>query len=453
MTLFVHTSAISNAGYARTWAQLADQGRRATTRMTAHTIATRIACGCLVLLSSLGAHATTLSGRIVSAADHTPIADAIVIAGNTEARTDADGHYRLEADAGVSRVNARAIGFGRASAEITADAPLPLIALPPIRPKGLYLSVYGIGSQLLRNRALALLDSTELNALVIDVKGDRGLIPYPSTIPLARQIGASKVTTVRDMPALIESLKARDVYLIARIVVFKDDLLAAARPDLAVRSAGGGTYVDREQLRWVDPARREAWDYNLQIAEEAAALGFDEIQFDYVRFPDQRGIRFSLANTEANRVNNISGFLAAARERLRPYNVFVAADVFGYIAWNANDSDIGQTLAGTLAHVDYLSPMLYPSGFQFGIPGYRTPVANSYHIVNRTLQRAAERTGISPLRLRPWLQAFRDYAFDHRTFGPPEIRAQIKASADFGSDGWMLWNPRNCYSDAGLGPP
>jgi hypothetical protein len=420
--------------------------------MTAHTIATRIAGGGLALFLGLGAHATTVSGRIVNAADHAPIADAIVIAGNTEARTDADGHYRLEAGAGVSRVNARAIGFGRASADITGDAPLPFIALPPIRPKGLYLSVYGIGSELLRKRALALLDSTELNALVIDVKGDRGLIPYPSTIALARQIGALKVTTVRDMPALIQSLKARDIYLIARVVVFKDDLLAAARPDLAVRTADGGTYVDREQLRWVDPSRRDAWDYNLQIAEEAAALGFDEIQFDYVRFPDQRGIRFSLANTEANRVRNISGFLAAARERLRPYNVFVAADVFGYIAWNTNDSDIGQTLAGTLPHVDYLSPMLYPSGFQFGIPGYRNPVANSYHIVNLTLQRAAERTGISPLRLRPWLQAFRDYAFDRRTYGAQEIRAQIKASADFGSDGWMLWNPRNIYSDAGLEP-
>ena len=420
--------------------------------MTTRTVVTRVAGGCLALALSLGAHAAMVSGRIVSAADRTPIPDAIVVAGNAEVRTDADGRYRLEATEGVWRLNARAAGFGRAGADVIGGDALPDIALAPIRPKALYLTVYGIGSTLLRNRALALLDSTELNALVIDVKGDRGLIPYPSEIPLARQIGALRVTTVRDMPELIRSLRAREIYLIARVVVFKDDLLAAARPDLAVRTAEGGTFVDREGLRWVDPSRREAWDYSLQVAEEAAALGFDEIQFDYVRFPDRRGLRFSVPNTEENRVKNISGFLAAARERLRPYNVFLAADVFGYVAWNAGDSDIGQTLAGTVAHVDYLSPMLYPSGFQFGIPGYRNPVANSYHIVNRTLQRAAERTGISPLRLRPWLQAFRDYAFDRRTYGAAEIRAQIKASADFGSDGWMLWNPRNCYSDAGLEP-
>ncbi len=420
--------------------------------MTAHTVVTRIASGCLALALSLGAHAAALSGRIVSATDQVPIADAIVTAGNTEVRTDAEGRYRVEASSGIARVSARAIGFGRASADIGAGAPPPDIALAPIRPKALYLTVYGIGSTTLRESALALLERTELNALVIDVKGDRGLIPYPSAIPLALQIGARKVTTVRDMPELIRSLKARNIYLIARIVVFKDDLLAAARPDLAARTVGGGIYTDREKLRWVDPARPEVWDYNLQIAEEAAALGFDEIQFDYVRFPDQRGIQFCVPNTETNRVKSISGFLAAARERLRPYNVFVAVDLFGYTAWNTDDCDIGQTLAGAEPHVDYLSPMLYPSGFQFGIPGYRNPVANSYPIVNLTLERAAARTGISPLRFRPWLQGFKDYAFDRRTFGAQEIRAQIRAAEDFGSNGWMLWNPRNVYSDAGLRP-
>jgi hypothetical protein len=420
--------------------------------MTARNVANRIVAGCLGLALGLSAHAATLSGRIVSATDQVPVTDAIVTAGGKELRTDAGGRYRFEAIEGVSRVNARAVGFGRASADVSEGVPVPDIALPPIRPKALYLSVYGIGSTMLRGRALALLDGTELNALVIDVKGDRGLIPYSSRIPLALQIGALRVRTVRDMPELIRSLRARNVYLIARIVVFKDDPLAAARPDLAVRNADGGIYVDREELRWVDASRREAWDYNLQIAEEAAALGFDEIQFDYVRFPDKRGIRFSVPNTEENRVRNIAGFLAAARERLRPYNVFIAADLFGYVAWNASDSGIGQTLADTVAHVDYLSPMLYPSCFQFGIPGHRNPVANNYSIVNLTLERARERTGISTLRFRPWLQAFKDYAFDRRVYGAQEIREQIRAAEDFGSDGWMLWNPRNAYCDAGIRP-
>ena len=410
-----------------------------------------LACA-LGLAASLPAGAASVAGRVIDTENRQPIADAIVVAGGVETRTDAEGRYRLEVPDGIAHIGARAVGHGRSSAGIAADGAQGDIALPPLRPKGLYLSIYGIGSKLLRNRALELLDGTELNALVVDVKGDRGLIPYPSRVELAQRIGARQVTTVRDMPGVIQSLKARDVYLIARIVVFKDDLLAAARPDLAVRTAGGDSFFDREKLRWVDPSQREVWDYNLDIAEEAAALGFDEIQFDYVRFPDRRGLRFSVPNDERHRVEAISGFLAAARERLRPYNVFVAADLFGYIAWNANDTDIGQTLAGTAPHLDYLCPMLYPSGFQFGIPGYRNPVANGYQIVNLSLKRAGARTGISPLRFRPWLQSFRDYAFDRRPHGAQEIRDQIRAAEDFGSAGWMLWNPRNAYSNSGLQP-
>jgi len=161
---------------------------------------------------------------------------------------------------------------------------------------------------------------------------------------------------------------------------------------------------------------------------------------------------FNQPNTEANRVAAIGGFLAAARERLIPYNVFLSADLFGYVAWNQNDTDIGQTLAAVAPSVDYLSLMLYPSGFQFGIPGYRNPVQAPYETVHLTLKRASQRTGLPATRFRPWLQAFKDYAFDRRHFSDEEIRAQIRASEKFGSTGWMLWNPRNAYSDAGLLP-
>jgi hypothetical protein len=252
------------------------------------------------------------------------------------------------------------------------------------------------------------------------------------------------------MRGLLADLKARGLYLIARIVVFKDDLLAKARPDLAVKTSDGSLFKDREGLHWVDASRREVWDYNLSIAEEAATLGFDEIQFDYVRFPDRRGVTFSMPNTETNRVAAISGFIAAARERLIPYNVFLGVDLFGYVAWNQNDTDIGQTLASMAPNVDYISLMLYPSGFQFGIPGYRNPVESPYETVHLSLKRASQRTGLPGVRFRPWLQAFKDYAFDRRHFGPEEISAQIRASEEFGSAGWMLWNPRNSYTQISL---
>jgi len=146
----------------------------------------------------------------------------------------------------------------------------------------------------------------------------------------------------------------------------------------------------------------------------------------------------------------IAGFLAEARKRLIPYNVFLAADIFGYICWNRDDTGIGQRLEELAPHVDYLSPMLYPSGFQFGIPGYRNPVAHVDKIVALSLHQAARRTGLPPVRFRPWLQAFKDYAFDRRHFTASEIRAQIEAAEHFGAGGWMLWNPRNVYSGEGL---
>jgi hypothetical protein len=183
---------------------------------------------------------------------------------------------------------------------------------------------------------------------------------------------------------------------------------------------------------------------------EAAQHGFDEIQFDYVRFPDARGLVFSMPNTEANRVRAIADFLELARQRLRPYNVFLAADIFGYVCWNLDDTGIGQALEKLVPHIDYLSPMLYPSGFHVGIPGITNPVAHPYEIVYRSLARARERTGLPPVRFRPWLQAFRDYAFDRRPFTGKEIMQQIRATEDFGANGWMLWNPNNIYSAEGL---
>jgi hypothetical protein len=157
-----------------------------------------------------------------------------------------------------------------------------------------------------------------------------------------------------------------------------------------------------------------------------------------------------MSNTEENRVNAISDFLTEARRRLTPYNVFLAADIFGYVFWNLNDTDIGQRLEDIAPLLDYISPMLYPSGFHYGIPGYRNPVANPYEIVYLTLKKAQERTHLPSIRFRPWLQAFRDYAFDKGHFTGKKIREQINAAEKFGSLGWMLWNPHNIYTRDGL---
>jgi len=327
-----------------------------------------------------------------------------------------------------------------------------MVRLAPFLPKALYLSFYGIGSKSLRQAALALIRDAALNALVIDVKGDRGMISYRSAVPLATAVGAQRVTTIPDLPDLLRTLHEAGLYVIARIVVLKDDPLATARPDLAVKQENGSLFRDREGLAWTDPFLQEVRDYNIAIAVEAARAGFDEIQFDYLRFPDTPRLRFAGPNTEASRIEAIASLLAQARRQLAPFNVYLAVDIFGYVCWNENDTGIGQRLEELMPLVDYLSPMLYPSGFQFGIPGCPNPVEHPYEIVRRSLEQARARTGASPRRFRPWLQAFRDYAFDRRVFDADEVAAQIRAATEFGSDGWMLWDPRNVYSGTGLRP-
>ena len=415
--------------------------------------------------------------KVIDGQTEKPIPGALVTSGNDVKRTDEDGicYIRIEGD----KIAVRAYGYLRNEQTVTRPQETKSVSLTPkaiylslremgaeilhqmtlvpqevkllpFTPKALYLSFYGIGDRTIRESALDLLQETELNAFVIDVKGDRGMIPYRSAIPQATEVGAQRIITVKDMGGLIKSLREKGIYTIARIVVFKDNLLALKRPDLAVKTESGGIWRDREGLAWVDPFKKEVWDYNIQIAIEAAQYGFDEIQFDYVRFPDASPPQFSMPNTKENRVKAISGFLMEAKKRLLPYNVFLSADIFGYVCWNLNDTNIGQTLEDLASHVDYLSPMLYPSGFQYGIPGYRIPVTNPYEIVYLTLKRAQERTHLPAVRFRPWLQAFRDYAFDKRYFNDKEMRDQINAVEKFGSHGWMLWNPQNIYSKVGL---
>ena len=390
------------------------------------------------------------SVRVIDAQTRQPLAGAIVTADRSELRTDAHGLVSLtRLPAGA--VRARAYGYGRADGKAGARPGGTVeIALAPLRPRALYLTVYGIGSRPLRTGVYDLLDTTELNALVVDLKGDRGIIPYPSAIPLAARAGALRVKTIADLSALAADLHRRGVYAIARIVVFKDSLLATARPDLAVRRRNGAIYRDREDLAWTDPRSREVWDYNIAVAIEAARAGFDEIQFDYVRLPDATDLAWPSPWTQAARQAPIEGFLRAARTALIPYNVFLAADVFGYVCWNTNDTRIGQQLEHVTDIVDYVSPMLYPSSFQFGIPGYRNPVQHPREVVQLTLERGLARTQAPPLRFRPWLQAFRDYAFGGRAFGRAEIRAQIDAAEKVGTDGWMLWNPQNRYAGADI---
>lgn len=379
---------------------------------------------------------------MVDAETGKPVGGAIVTVGSKVTRSDPRGKFQIE-DAGTV-VEVRAYGYGRAETlDLHEQKPVEL-RIKPFTPRAVYLSYWGVGTASVREPVLKLAESTPVNAVVIDVKGDLGHLSFKTGVPLAAEIGAQRISTVPDIHALLDRLHKQGFYAIGRIVTFKDNVLCTARPEWAVRR-DGKLFKDHEGLAWCDPFVPEVRNYNIDLGVEAAKAGFDEIEFDYVRFPDTKGVQFSQPSTDESRSKTITAFLTEARQKLIPYNVFLAADVFGYICWNKGDTGIGQRINDIAAVLDYISPMLYPSGFSFGIPNYRNPVEHPYEIVRQTLDRAAERAQIEPVRFRPWLQAFADYAFDKRQFGSKEIQAQIAAAQDFGSDGWLLWNPRNVY--------
>lgn len=319
--------------------------------------------------------AAAYTGRVIDASTRLPLEDALVTLSDQVTRTDFNGKFDIDAPGAM--IGLRAYGYSRKSVAVGDLKGSPRdLALTPFHPKALYLSFYGIGSNRLREAALSLVARTELNAVVIDVKGDRGMLPYKSSVALAHQVGAQRVTTIRDPKALIDSLHRDHIYAVARVVVFKDDPLATARPDLAVKRSGGALFKDREKLAWSDPFNKEVWNYNIAVALEAASLGFDEIQFDYVRFPDAPGLRFLMPDNMTNRLAAISGFLSAAYKKLVPYNVFVAAD-------NLRLCDVepgrhpyrpaaGRTFAGRGLHIADALPVLLPVRYP-GLPAPRGP--------------------------------------------------------------------------------
>jgi hypothetical protein len=391
-----------------------------------------------------------VTGRVLDERGE-PIQRAAVIVDGKEIFTDAGGVFTIASLPPEAPLLVKSPGYEKVVVHPTHGR--IELTLKPLAVKAAYLTYYGVADKGIRNRVLDLVAHTELNAVVIDVKGDRGWIPYRTGVPEALAAGAQGPVML-DIAAMLADLRQRGIYTIARIVVFKDNILAHARPELAViDTRTGKPWVDRENLAWVDPFREEVWAYNIAIAREAASKGFDEVQFDYVRFPTDGKLaaaRYAKTVNRETRLPTIAAFLQRARREIGPTGAFLGADIFGYTAFNENDTDIGQRIEELSPHVDYLCPMVYPSGYHVGIPGYRNPVANAYHVVYESVRLIRKRSGTANVRVRPWLQDFRDYAFDRRPFGVSEIRAQIRGGDDGGGAGWMLWNPRNAYTGAAL---
>lgn len=374
-----------------------------------------------------------------------PVEGAKIVIGTSVYKSASDGGVYIDIPADTFTVKAP----GYKAASVTLDENRTIL-LDPFDIKALYLSYWAVGTQKFTRRVFKLIDETEINAVVIDVKNEYGFITFPGSIPLAREIGAYDKVRINNIDAFIKKLKDKGIYVIARIVVFKDDLLASRMPELAIHTQTGALWRNGEGIAWCDPFLSQVYDYNIQVAADAADHGFDEINFDYIRFPGSNHLRYARRNIRHNRVEAVNTFLARAQAELDRHDVLISVDTYGYVCWNENDTGIGHQLADLGRYSDYISPMLYPSSYHLGIPGYEDSLKHIYRLIYDTLQEGYRRTGIAKRRFRPWLQAFPDYAFDHRNFRGKEIREQIDAAEDFNSSGWMLWHPGSYFHHYGL---
>ena len=293
---------------------------------------------------------------------------------------------------------------------------------------------------------------TEVNALVIDVKDDRGFVLYHSMVPLAKEIGAdtTRPMSYRRMRAVLDTMRAHGIYPVARIVVAKDPLLAERKLEWSIKRRSEPTqpWLDKNGKPWLDPHQRGVWQYAADLAKEAVALGFSEVQFDYVRFPDEKRLvreaTFPLANGRV-RAQVIREQLAFTRGELRSTGAPMTIDVFGLTATDTTDMGIGQQWEKFVDQADVVLPMVYPSHFAPGTYRLSNPNAAPYTTIDRALQDAARRSrGIAnAARIVPWYQ---DFTLGPPRYGATEVRAQIKAGYDNGVKSWMLWNPRSHYT-------
>src|SRR5213596_3382638 len=324
--------------------------------------------------------------------------------------------------------------------------------------KGLYVNAWAFGSHKLW-QLVRLADETEINAFVVDVKDDTGCLLYPSAVPTAQQIGANQCVRAKDARARLDSLHAHGIYPIARIVVAKDPLLAERKPQWSVKDRDtGGVWRDRINIAWVDAYNDSVWIYAAQLAQEAARMGFAEVQFDYVRFPDEPRERMATAIFPAHRSGEtqreaVRRHIGLLRDRLKPLAVPVTFDIFGLTASATGDLGIGQVWEDFIAVADVVLPMVYPSHYYRGAYGFARPNAEPYRVVRNALREALDRSRPrgSSAEIRPYLQAF---TLGRRLprYTPFEIREQIRAAEELGITSWVLWNPRSVYQRDSLRP-
>jgi hypothetical protein len=328
----------------------------------------------------------------------------------------------------------------RVGQSIDVDKEFPVV-------RALYVNRFAAQSTKRMRQLIKMADETEINGLVIDMKDEFGLNFKTSNPEFARNAGTSG--TVPNLRALLDTLHAHKILPIARLVVFKDSVTARVHPEWTIRRQDNSVWRDKKGLAWVNPYHHELWNYNIGVAEELAKMGFSEIQFDYIRFPEPYASlpkQVFPDNSGVSKPDVLGAFLKEANARFDKLGVRTTADIFGLVTTVGGPLEVGQWWEKISPTVDVVLPMVYPSHYPHGDLGLASPNAEPYKVINIALSRARQRDqklGIkTPEHVRPWLQAF---TLGKPPYGPAEIEAQKKGTYDAGYDGWVLWSPGSKY--------
>lgn len=330
---------------------------------------------------------------------------------------------------------------------------IPVSHIPtPEKVKALYMSSWVAGSENFRDSLVKIVDQTELNAVVIDIKDSTGRIGFALDDPEIQKIGSTE-NRIKNIRALTSLLHSKGIYVIGRISVFQDPYLAQLKPEWSIKkSSDGKVWKDRKGLSFLDPTNKEFQKYILTIALGSYQEGFDEINFDYIRYPsdgNMKDINYNLA-PGATRADNLENFFKYISQEIKKVdNIPISADVFGLTTEANDDMGIGQVWEKIIPYVDFICPMVYPSHYPAGHAGYKNPAAYPYEVINRALASAVVKTkaiGQNTDKIRPWLQDFDLGA----TYTKDMIKAEVKATYSNNLDSWMLWDPSNKYTPSAL---
>lgn len=323
--------------------------------------------------------------------------------------------------------------------------------------KGLYLSSWGAGNDKILGNNFDLINKSELNSVVIDIKDYTGKIGFEVDSPELQKLGVVE-KRISDIKGLIEKFHDKNIYVIGRIAVFQDPLMVKLHPEWAVRTDSDRNVIwkDYKGISWIDAGANDYWNYILQIIKESYHEGFDEINLDYIRFPsdgNMNDIYYPWSNGR-EKADVIKDFFAYIWNNTRGSGVILSADLFGMTTTNIGDLNIGQVLENALPYFDYVSPMVYPSHYPSTFLGYKNPADYPYEVVKYSMDKALEKLKVfndtvastTPFKLRPWLQDFSLGAI----YDAAKVKTQIQAVYDTGLDSWLLWNASNVYTGSAL---